>query len=175
MLSISPVSFTSEHDKKRRVSPEKKEEIRDGVVAGGAAGAGYTAVKSNGMKMLKETEAACKAGKTAAAARAAQAAKAAKNSSGLFAGLKNNAKALTKRFVTKLENVKASRFIKPIINNRVTRFACGIFGGVLAGCILISGIGTLYHNTTKLVDHYVPRVANRVNSIVERLDDSEKE
>lgn len=167
MLSISPVSFTADSAKKPKINPEKKEEIREGVVAGGAAGAGYTAVKSNGMKMLKEAEAASKTGKAAAAARAAQTAK---NNSGLFAGFKNNAKALTKRFVTQLENVKASKFIKPIINNRITKFACGIFGGILAGCILISGIGTLYHNTTKIVDHYVPRAAARVNNIVGRLE-----
>lgn len=166
MLQISPVSFTSQTEKRNKISQEKKEDIRDGVVAGGAAGAGYTAVKSNTMKMLKETEAACQAGKTAAAARTANAVK---NSGGLFAGLKNNAKVLTQRLVTKLDNVKASKYIKPIINNRITRFGCGVFGGALAVCILISGLGTLYHNTTKLVDHYAPRVANRVNNVVDRF------
>lgn len=172
ILSINPVNFTANPEKKTKISKEKKEDIREGVVAGGAAGAGYKAAKSNGMKMLKEAEAASKAGKAAAAVKAAETAK---KSKGLFAGLKNNANVLTKRFVTQLENIKASKYIKPIINNRITRFGCGIFGGFLAGCILVSGIGTLYHNTTKIVDHYVPRVANRVNNLVDYSEKRKKE
>lgn len=167
MMRINPVNFTGTPKSKPKVSSEKKEEIRDGVVAGGAAGAGYTAVRKNALNMIKETETACKAGKAAAAARAANAAK---TSTGLFSGLKNNARVLTKRFITKLEAVKTSRFIKPIINNRLTRAACGIFGGFLAVCVLISGIGTLYHNSVKMVDNYAPQVAHRINRLAERLD-----
>lgn len=160
-MLISPVSFTSSPDKKQKVSKEKKDEIRGGVVAGGAAGAGYTAVKKNTLTMIKETEAACQAGK--AATQSAQAARAAKDSAGLFAGLKNNARAITKKFVNQLETVKTSKYIKPIINNRVTRFGCSIFGGFLAGCILVSGIGTLYNNSVQLANHYVPKAAQRIN------------
>lgn len=166
MMRISPVTFTASPERQSKVSERKREEIRDGVVAGGAAGAGYTAVKKNTLTMLKETEAACKAGKAAAAARAANAAKA---GTGLFAGLKNNARVLTQRLVTKLDAVKTSKFIKPIINNKLTRFGCGVVGGVLAACILVSGLGTLYHNSVKIVDHYMPRVADRVNKISDRL------
>ena len=169
MMRISPVNFTASTQKHSKPSEQKREEIRDGVVAGGAAGAGYTAVKKNTLTMLKETETACKAGKAAAAARTAEAAKV---GTGLFAGLKNNARVLTQRLVTKLDAVKTSRFIKPIINNRLTRFGCGVVGGVLATCILISGLGTLYHNSVKIVDHYVPRVAHRVNQISERFESS---
>ncbi len=165
-LSISPVSFTS-NDNRRIVSQEKKDDIRDGAVVGGAAGAGYSAARNNVMKSIKDAESACKAGKAAAAAKVA------KNSSGLFAGFKNNAKVLTQKLVTKLDNIKASKYIKPIINNRATRFACGIFGGILAGCVLISGIGTLYSNTTKIVEHYVPRYAEKANSYFDKYSSKE--
>ncbi len=171
-MRISPVSFTASNEKQPRVSEQKREEIRDGVVAGGAAGAGYTAVKKNTLNMLKETETACKAGKAAAAARAAETAKV---GTGLFAGLKNNARVLTKRLVTKLDAVKTSKYIKPIINNRLTRFGCGVVGGVLAVCILISGLGTLYHNSVELINNYVPRVAHRVNQISDRFDSSKED
>lgn len=167
-MLISPVSFTSSPDKKQKVSKEKKEEIRGGVVAGGAAGAGYTAVRKNTLAMIKETEAACQAGK--AAAKTAQAARAAKDSAGLFAGLKNNARAITKKFVNQLDAVKTSKYIKPIINNRITRFGCSICGGFLAGCILVSGIGTLYNNSVQLVNHYVPKTAQRINTYARMLN-----
>lgn len=171
MMKISPVNFTGAVQSQPRVSAERKEEIRDGVVAGGAAGAGYTAVRKNALNMIKETETACNAGKAAAAARAANAAK---DGAGLFAGLKNNAKALTKRFITKLDAVKTSKYIKPIVNNKLTRAACGVFGGFLAVCILLSGIGTLYHNSVKMAEHYVPRCADRLNRISERLQSDDE-
>lgn len=171
MMKISPVTFTASKNKNIKVSEEKREEIRDGVVAGGAAGAGYTAVRKNAINMIKETETACKAGKAAAAARAANTAA---SGSGIFAGLKNNARVLTKRLVTRVESIKASRFIKPIINNRLVKFGCGVVGGFLAVCVLISGIGTLYHNTVKMADNYIPKVAHRVNRLAERLDSDEK-
>lgn len=174
MMKISPVNFTGAVQSQPRVSAERKEEIRDGVVAGGAAGAGYTAVRKNALNMIKETETACNAGKAAAAARAANAANAAKGGAGLFAGLKNNAKALTKRFITKLDAVKTSKYIKPIVNNKLTRAACGVFGGFLAVCILLSGIGTLYHNSVKMAEHYVPRCADRLNRISERLQSDDE-
>jgi len=178
-MLISPVNFTSLPDKKSRVSKEKKEEIRDGVVTGGAAGAGYTAVRKNTLSLIKETEAACQAGKAAAkTAQAAKAAQTAKESAGLFSGLKKNARVLSKRFINKLDAVKTSKYIKPIINNRITRFGCTVFGGFLAGCILVSGIGTLYNNSVQIAQHYVPKVAQRVNSaanIVNRLSPDKKE
>lgn len=168
-LLISPVSFTSDN-KSRVISKDKKEDIRDGAVVGGAAGAGYSAAKSNVMKSIKDAEAACKAGKAASAVKTAETVK---KSSGLFAGFKNNAKVLTQKLVTKLDNIKASKYIKPLINNRATRFACGIFGGVLAGCVLISGIGTLYNNTTKLVEHYAPRYAEKANRYFDKYGSEE--
>lgn len=170
-MRISPINFTASHEKQPKISEQKREEIRDGVVAGGAAGAGYTAVKKNTLNMLKETEAACKAGKAAAAARTAEAAKV---GTGLFSGLKNNARVLTQRLVAKLDAVKTSRFVKPIINNRLTRFGCGVVGGALAVCILISGLGSLYHNSVELINNYAPRVAHRVNQISDRFESSEK-
>ena len=173
MTSINLTNLISQYQNKpKRVSPEKKEEIRDGVVAGGAVGAGYTAVRKNALNMIKETETACKAGKAAAAARAANAAK---GSAGLFAGLKNNAKVITKNLITKLDAIKTSKYIKPIINNRLTRAACGAFGGFLAVCILISGIGTLYNNSIKMANHYVPRVADRFNRLSDRLDKNKED
>ena len=169
-LSISPVSFTGAN--KPKVTEEQKEGIRDGMVAGGAAGAGYTAVKRNTLTMLQETEKACKAGKAAAAGRMAQTAK---NTSGLFGGLKNNAQVLTKRLVSKLDSIKTSKYIKPIINNKLTRFGCAVFGGALAVCILISGLGTLYNNASKIAENYIPRAADRINRFADRFEKSENE
>ena len=55
MLTISPVNFTaSEGTKPKRISDEKKEDMRDTAMAGGAAGAGYTAAKSGGLNMAKK-------------------------------------------------------------------------------------------------------------------------
>lgn len=173
MTSINPANLISQYQSKpKKVSSEKKEEIRDGVVTGGAVGAGYTAVRKNALNMIKETESACKAGKAAAAARAANAAK---GGAGLFAGLKNNAKVITKNLITKLDAIKTSKYIKPIINNKLTRAACGAFGGFLAVCILISGIGTLYNNSIKMANHYIPRYADRFNRLSDRFDKDNKD
>lgn len=173
MTSINPANLISQYQTKpKKVSSEKKEEIRDGVVTGGAVGAGYTAVRKNALNMIKETESACKAGKAAAAARAANAAK---GGAGLFAGLKNNAKVITKNLITKLDAIKTSKYIKPIINNKLTRAACGAFGGFLAVCILISGIGTLYNNSIKMANHYIPRYADRFNRLSDRFDKDNKD
>lgn len=173
MTSINPANLISQYQSKpKKVSSEKKEEIRDGVVTGGAVGAGYTAVRKNALNMIKETESACKAGKAAAAARAANAAK---GGAGLFAGLKNNAKVITKNLITKLDAIKTSKYIKPIINNKLTRAACGAFGGFLAVCILISGIGTLYNNSIKMANHYIPRYADRFNRLSDRFDKGNKD
>lgn len=173
MTSINPANLISQYQSKpKKVSSEKKEEIRDGVVTGGAVGAGYTAVRKNALNMIKETESACKAGKAAAAARAANAAK---GGAGLFAGLKNNAKVITKNLITRLDAIKTSKYIKPIINNKLTRAACGAFGGFLAVCILISGIGTLYNNSIKMANHYIPRYADRFNRLSDRFDKDNKD
>lgn len=173
MTSINPANLISQYQSKpKKVSSEKKEEIRDGVVTGGAVGAGYTAVRKNALNMIKETESACKAGKAAAAARAANAAK---GGAGLFAALKNNAKVITKNLITKLDAIKTSKYIKPIINNKLTRAACGAFGGFLAVCILISGIGTLYNNSIKMANHYIPRYADRFNRLSDRFDKDNKD
>ena len=57
MLQISPIAFTSNEVNNRRLSDEKREDIRDTAVAGGAAGAGYTAVKGGGLNMAKKLKA----------------------------------------------------------------------------------------------------------------------
>ena len=184
MLQISPITFTA-NEKPKRLSEEQREDIRDTAVAGGAAGAGYTAAKNGGLRMtnklkqasstVKETTKGAKQtirtineGKKALTGTAAEA-------KGLFSRFKINAKNYTDNMINSLKNMKAGKFVQRIVNTRVVRYGCGIFGGVLAGCVLLSGLGPLYSNTTKIVDNYAPRLADNLNHIAEQYNKNDEE
>lgn len=177
MLKISPVTFTS-NENQRRISQEQREDIRDTAVAGGAAGAGYTAAKSGGLNMAKKIKEASsttsqttgslkrslsniKEGKQAITKTAVEA-------KGLFGNFRKNAKIFTDNMLNTLKNMKVGKFVQRIINTPVVKFGCGVAGGILAVCVLLSGMGTLYSNTTKVVNNYVPKIADDINDFSEK-------
>lgn len=184
MLQISPVSFTS-NERPKRISDERREDIRDTAMAGGAAGAGYTAAKGGGLNMAKKIkEASSSASQTTGSLKngiktiketKAALEKPAVEAVGLFKKLKINASAYADRMLNSLKNMKAGKFVQRMMNTPVVKFGCGAVGGVLAVCVLLSGLGTLYNNTTKIVDNYAPKLADNFNEMAYRFKSTDEE
>lgn len=184
MLQISPVTFTS-NEKPKRISDEKREDIRDTAMAGGAAGAGYTAAKSGGLNMAKkikqasstasQTTGSIKNGISTIKETKTAFQKPATEAVGLFKSFKTNAKNYANNMLDTLKNMKAGKFVRRIMNTPVVKYGCGIFGALLAGCVLLSGLGTLYNNTTKLVDNYAPKLADNFNELADKFKHTNEE
>lgn len=160
-----------------KLNDEQKENLRDGAVAGGAAGGGFKMFKNakNASKLTAETSQRIKEGQQLVRETVVAATKPVKEAKGLWSTFKANCKIYKTRLFEKVTAIKASKYIKPILNNKIVKFGCGIVGGALAGCVLISGIGTLYNNTTKIADHYAPQVAEGMNSLAEDCRNIKKE
>lgn len=180
MLQISPISFTSNEYNNKRLSEEKREDIRDTAVAGGAAGAGYTAVKGGGLNMAKKlTNASSTSAKVTGNLKNGlhtinESKKAvgglAKSANSLFKNFKANARNFADNMMNSLKGMKAGKFIQGIIKTPVVKYGCKVCGGFLAGCVLISGLGTLYNNTTKVVDYYAPKLADNLNNLTDSVN-----
>ena len=171
MLTVQPTSLYRQNTAftAGKLDDEQKENLRDGSVAGGAAGGGLKMFKNarNASKLTAETTQKIKEGQQLVREVTTVTAKPVEEAKGLWASFKANCKLYKTKLFDKLTAIKTSKYIKPILNNRVVKFGCGIVGGALAGCVLISGIGTLYNNTTKIADHYAPEVADKMNSLAD--------
>ena len=186
MLTISPVNFTAnENAKPKRISDEKKEDIRDTAMAGGAAGAGYTAAKSGGLNMAKKLrESSSSLSQTTGnIKRGVNTLKETKQvlqqpvaeANTLFRRFKINANIFTNNMMSYLKNLKVGKFVQKVIDTPIVKGGCRVFGGALAGCVLISGLGTLYNNTSKIVDNYAPRIVDNFNQVADGLRKSPDE
>lgn len=186
MLTISPVNFTaSEGTKHKRLSDEKKEDMRDTAMAGGAAGAGYTAAKSGGLNMAKKLrESSSSLSQTTGnIKRGVNTLKETKQvlqqpvaeANTLFKRFKINANIFTNNMMSYLKNLKVGKFVQKVIDTPIVKGGCKVFGGALAGCVLISGLGTLYNNTSKIVDNYAPRIVDNFNQVADGLRKSPDE
>ena len=177
MLQISPIAFTSNEVNNRRLSDEKREDIRDTAVAGGAAGAGYTAVKGGGLNMAKKLKDASstsakltsdiKKGMQTVNESKKAVTGLAKEANGIFRNFKLNAQHFTENMLNSLKNMKAGKLVQKFVKTPAVKYGCKVCGGFLAGCVLISGLGTLYNNTTKVVDHYAPQLAENLNNLAD--------
>ena len=183
---ISPVNFTaSEGTKPKRISDEKKEDMRDTAMAGGAAGAGYTAAKSGGLNMAKKLrESSSSLSQTTGnIKRGVNTLKETKQvlqqpvaeANTLFKRFKINPNIFTNNMMSYLKNLKVGKFVQKIIDTPIVKGGCRVFGGALAGCVLISGLGTLYNNTSKIVDNYAPRIVDNFNQVADGLRKSPDE
>lgn len=186
MLMISPVNFTTnEGTKPKRISDEKKEDMRDTAMAGGAAGAGYTAAKSGGLNMAKKLrESSSSLSQTTGnIKRGVNTLKETKQvlqqpvaeANTLFKRFKINANIFTNNMMSYLKNLKVGKFVQKVIDTPIVKGGCRVFGGALAGCVLISGLGTLYNNTSKIVDNYAPRIVDNFNQVADGLRKSPDE
>lgn len=186
MLMISPVNFTAnENAKPKRISDEKKEDMRDTAMAGGAAGAGYTAAKSGGLNMAKKLrESSSSLSQTTGnIKRGVNTLKETKQvlqqpvaeANTLFKRFKINANIFTNNMMSYLKNLKVGKFVQKVIDTPIVKGGCRVFGGALAGCVLISGLGTLYNNTSKIVDNYAPRIVDNFNQVADGLRKSPDE
>ncbi len=186
MLTISPVNFTAnENAKPKRISDEKKEDMRDTAMAGGAAGAGYTAAKSGGLNMAKKLrESSSSLSQTTGnIKRGVNTLKETKQvlqqpvaeANTLFKRFKINANIFTNNMMSYLKNLKVGKFVQKVIDTPIVKGGCRVFGGALAGCVLISGLGTLYNNTSKIVDNYAPRIVDNFNQVADGLRKSPDE
>ncbi len=186
MLMISPVNFTAnEGTKPKRISDEKKEDMRDTAMAGGAAGAGYTAAKSGGLNMAKKLrESSSSLSQTTGnIKRGVNTLKETKQvlqqpvaeANTLFKRFKINANIFTNNMMSYLKNLKVGKFVQKVIDTPIVKGGCRVFGGALAGCVLISGLGTLYNNTSKIVDNYAPRIVDNFNQVADGLRKSTDE
>lgn len=186
MLMISPVNFTAnENAKPKRISDEKKEDMRDTAMAGGAAGAGYTAAKSGGLNMAKKLrESSSSLSQTTVnIKRGVNTLKETKQvlqqpvaeANTLFKRFKINANIFTNNMMSYLKNLKVGKFVQKVIDTPIVKGGCRVFGGALAGCVLISGLGTLYNNTSKIVDNYAPRIVDNFNQVADGLRKSPDE
>ena len=183
---ISPVNFTAnEGTKPKRISDEKKEDMRDTAMAGGAAGAGYTAAKSGGLNMAKKLrESSSSLSQTTGnIKRGVDTLKETKQvlqqpvaeANTLFKRFKINANIVTNNMMSYLKNLKVGKFVQKVIDTPIVKGGCRVFGGALAGCVLISGLGTLYNNTSKIVDNYAPRIVDNFNQVADGLRKSPDE
>lgn len=183
---ISPVNFTAnEGTKPKRISDEKKEDMRDTAMAGGAAGAGYTAAKSGGLNMAKKLrESSSSLSQTTGnIKRGVNTLKETKQvlqqpvaeANTLFKRFKINANIFTNNMMSYLKNLKVGKFVQKVIDTPIVKGGCRVFGGALAGCVLISGLGTLYNNTSKIVDNYAPRIVDNFNQVADGLRKSTDE
>lgn len=185
MVKISPISFTSEETGRRRLSDEKREDIRDTAVAGGAAGAGYSAVKGGGFNMAKKLQKASStsakvSGELKSGLQTMNNSKKAVNglanqAHGLFKSFKVNARNIADNMLNSLKSMKAGKFVQRLIDTPIVKGGCKLFGGGLALCVLLSGLGTLYNNTSKVVDNYAPKLADNFNRVVDILDKKSEE
>lgn len=184
MLQVRPVSFTS-NTQPRKSAEEKREDIRDTAMAGGAAGAGYSAARSGGLNMakkLKEGSSAVnhatgtvKNGVKTAKDVTAAFAEPVEKATGLFKNFKGNATRISNNIMNNLKDLKVGKFVQRFIETPVVKTGCRVCGGFLAGCILLSGLGSLYSNTTKIVDHYAPKLADNFNELAEKCKTSNEE
>lgn len=176
MLQVSPISFKG-NESSKRITQEQREDIRDTAVAGGAAGAGYTAAKGGGLNMAKKLKNASSVSskvtgdlnsglKTINESRKAVTGVAGE-ASGLFKSFKLNAKKYSDNIINSLKSMKCGKFVQRMINTPVVKAGCKAFGGILAVCVLLSGLGTLYNNTSKVVDNYAPKLAENLNAIAD--------
>lgn len=181
MLQINPISFKGTTDIKK--SPhERREDLRDTAVAGGAAGAGYTAARNGGFKMFRQTSSRFKnvSGQVKNGIDTINEAKTVLTkpigeAKGLFSRFASSARTYGNRMWTYLTSMKAGKFINKIMRTPVVRHSCNIFGGFLAGCVLLSGLGTLYNNSTQLVDKYTNKIAGNVNNILDEYNKNYEE
>ena len=183
MLQISPITFTSnERLSNRKLSDDQREDIRDTAVAGGAAGAGYTAAKGGGLNMAKKLKNASSSSAKVTGdlkngmqtLRESQKAVTglAKDANGIFKNFKINAQKFADNMLNSLKNMKAGKLVQRFVKTPVVKFGCKVCGGFLAGCVLVSGLGTLYNNTTKVVNHYAPQLAENLNTLTDHCNKS---
>lgn len=93
----------------------------------------------------------------------------------LFKRFKINANIFTNNMMSYLKNLKVGKFVQKVIDTPIVKGGCKVFGGALAGCVLISGLGTLYNNTSKIVDNYAPRIVDNFNQVADGLRKSTDE
>lgn len=177
MIKVSPISFTS-NNYSRKSAEEKREDIRDTAMAGGAAGAGYTAARTGGLNMAKKIKEGASTAKqtTGTLKNGIKTAKGVTNAltqpveeaAGLFKNFTANATRISNNIMNSLKDLKVSKFVQKIIDTPVVKGVSKVCGGFLAGCVLISGLGSLYTNTTKIVDHYAPKLADNFNELAEK-------
>ena len=171
MLSVQPTNLYRNNPAftAGKLNDEQKENIRDGAVAGGDAGGGFKMFQNarKAAHLIAETTRKIKESQQLVREAATAAAKPVKEAKGLWSSFKANCKIYKTRLFEKITAIKTSKFLKPVLNNKVVKFGCGVVGGALAGCVLISGLGTLYNNTTKIADHYAPQLADGMNSIAD--------
>lgn len=178
MLTVQPIKL---HNNPAfaagKLDEKQKENLRDGAVAGGAAGGGFKMFQNakNASKVTADTAKKITEAKKLVQETAAAATAPIKEAKGLWGTFKANCKLYKTKLFDKITALKTSKFLKPILNNKIVKFGCGAVGGALAVCVLISGIGTLYNNTTKIADNYVPKVADGLNSVADGFRSIENE
>lgn len=133
---------------------QKQEQVATGV--GGAAGLSTTATKMAGKRGLKAEVAEQSlqhmlenVQRTTNAAK-----KNAKVAKGLWGTFKANIKYYTNDIIKRLESVKNSKFIGPILNNPVTKKLAAAAGGALAFFVLVTGINKAVKTGAIAVDDF---------------------
>jgi hypothetical protein len=159
-ISFNP-SFGSEYVAAKpanKTTAEERKHNQEKVAAGvgGAAGLSKTATKMAGKRGLKAE--AAEHGlqnmmesverTTRAAKKNTEAAK------GLWSTFKANIKFYTNDIIKRLESLKNSKYIGPILNNPVTKKLAAAAGGALAFFVLVTGINKAVKTGSIAVDDF---------------------
>ena len=133
---------------------ERKEQVAAGV--GGAAGLSTTATKyasRQGLKAEAEEHVLQQMMQTVTNTTNAVN-KNTEAAQGLWATFRSNIKMYTKDIMTRLEHLKNSKFIGPIINSPVTKKLAGVAGGALAFFVLVTGVNKAVKTGAIAVDDF---------------------
>ena len=136
----------NDDDDKRRVTAAEVS------TATGTAAAATTTVRGGALKTFKQfgfdtNKLKGISAETASTIKLAE--NTANEAKGLWAGLAKNSKRFTEAIIEWGQNVKANKFIKPILESGAYKKTAGFVGGVTALFVFISGVG---HMTKKVVN-----------------------
>lgn len=141
-ISVSKISFTGDRGDRGVSQKNKKVGVTDaGLATGGAIGSfnylkrfkrfGFNKVDD----FIKLSNESAKAGTVAAST--------VKKTSSLFKNFKSNVSHYKELFINWSKATKLGKMIKPVIESRAYKGLAGIFGGIAAVFVFISGVGEM--------------------------------